>query len=171
MTLKVAKKNMYCNFCTKTQYSFILAYSGVGGGVCVCVCVCVCACVHACVCVRVCLCIYVWVYEIWVWMERLNKLNNGKIIEISEWDWGKFFPKIRSLTPKFQDKKVTHSNSSLKLTVEKKYVIELIRVESYVFFVAKRLRNLTNHSLKVAKVFSQLSIPFSASFSFYSNAC
>ena len=163
MTLKVAKKNMYCNFCTKTQYSFILAYSGVEGEVCVCV--------RACVCVRVCLCICVWVYEIWVWMERLNKLNNGKIIEISEWDWGKFFPKIRSFTPKFQDKKVTYSNSSLKLTIEKKYVIELIRVESYVFFVAKRLRDLTNHSLKVAKVFSLLSIPFSASFSFYSNAC
>ena len=104
-------------------------------------------------------------------MERLNKLNNEKIIEISEWDWGKFFPKIRSLTPKFQDKKVTYSNSSLKLRIEKKYVIELILVESYVFFVAKRLRDLTNHSLKVAKVFSQLSIPFSASFSFYSNAC
>ena len=77
------------------------------------------------------------------------------------------------LTPKIKDKKVTYSNSSLKLWKEGKYLIELIPVENYkkglVFFVVKTLKDITNHSLKLAKVFSRQSVPFNANTLLYSN--
>ena len=42
-------------------------------------------------------------------------------------DWGKFFPKIvKWLTPSIKDKKVTYSDSSLKLWTKRKDEIELI---------------------------------------------
>ena len=57
------------------------------------------------------------------------------------------------------DKKATCSNSSLELQIEKKYGTELIPVKSckkdLIFLVAKTLKDITYHTLKVAKVFSQ----------------
>ena len=42
---------------------------------------------------------------------------------------------------------------------EKKYPIEIISVKTYkkvpLFFVAKTLKDITSHSLKLAKVYSQ----------------
>ena len=76
-------------------------------------------------------------------------------------DWGKFFLKIvKWLTPTiFRTKEVTYSKSSLKLWIERKYATELIPVKSYkkglAVLVAKTLKNIRNHSLKLAKVFSQ----------------
>ena len=50
-------------------------------------------------------------------------------------------------------------NSSLKPWIETKYTIEIISVKTYkkalLFFVAKTLKDITNHSLKLAKVYSQ----------------
>ena len=66
--------------------------------------------------------------------------------------------------PWINDKKATCSNSSLnseliELQIEKKYGNELILVKSYkkdlIFLVAKTLKDITYHTLKVAKVFSQ----------------
>ena len=48
-----------------------------------------------------------------------------------KWEWEKFFSKIgKWLTPTIKDKKVTCSNSSLRLWFERKYVIELMPVKS-----------------------------------------
>ena len=48
---------------------------------------------------------------------------------------------------------------SLKLSIERKYTIEIIRLKTWktdlLFFVAKTLKDITNHSLKLAKVYSQ----------------
>ena len=84
----------------------------------------------------------------------------GNSLIIIKWDWGKFFPKIgKRLTLTIECKKVTYSNSSLNLWIERKYAIELIPVKSYkkclIFLAAKTLNNTTNHSLKLAKTFSQ----------------
>ena len=89
---------------------------------------------------------------------------------IIKWDWGKFFPKIdKQITPTIKDKKVTYSNSSFKVWIERKYVIHLIPVKSYKKdFVS--CDTDTNHSLKLAKVFSQQPISFKANTSLYSNA-
>ena len=63
------------------------------------------------------------------------------------------------LSPIIKDKKVTYSNSSLKLLKERKYATELILVKSYqkglIFLVVKTVEDITNHLLKRAKVFSQ----------------
>ena len=88
---------------------------------------------------------------------------------------GNFFLKIGQwLTPTIKGKKVTYSNSSLKLWKERKYAIELITVKNYnnglVFLMAKTLTNISNHSLKLAIVFSKWPIPFEANTSLYSNA-
>ena len=57
---------------------------------------------------------------------------------------------------------------------EKKYPIEIISVKTYkkgpLFFVAKILKDITSHSLKLAKVYSQSPVPFKANASLYSNA-
>ena len=49
--------------------------------------------------------------------------------------------------------------SSLKLLIERKYTIEIIPLKTWktdlLFFVAKTLKDITNHSLKLAKVYSQ----------------
>ena len=70
------------------------------------------------------------------------------------------FPKIgKRLTPIIKEKKGTYSNSSFNLWKEKKYAIELIPVKFYrkgfIFFVAKTVKDITNHLLMLAKVFSQ----------------
>ena len=70
------------------------------------------------------------------------------------------FPKKEMrLSPIIKDKKVTYSNSSLKLLKERKYATELIPVKSYpkglIFLVVKTVEDITNHLLKLAKVFSQ----------------
>ena len=50
------------------------------------------------------------------------------------------------------------TNSSLKLWIERKYAIELIPVKIYkkglVFLVARALKDMTNHSVKLLKLFS-----------------
>ena len=89
-------------------------------------------------------------------------------------DWKKFFPKIgKWLYPTIKDKKVTYSNVSLKLWKETGNNIELIPVKSWnkglVFLVTKTLKDIKNHSLKLAKMFSQYSIPFKANALLYSN--
>ena len=68
-------------------------------------------------------------------------------------NWEKFFPKIgKRLTPTIKDKKLTYSNSPLKLWIERKYNIESIPMKSsnknLVFLVSKRLKDNTNDSLK-----------------------
>ena len=68
------------------------------------------------------------------------------------------FPQNSKMThPTINDKKVTFSNSSLKLWTERKYAIELIPVKSSksdpVFLVANTPKDIRNHSLKLAKVF------------------
>ena len=73
------------------------------------------------------------------------------------WDSGTFFPKIKKwLTHTIMDKKVTFSNSPLKLSKERKYVIDLIPVKNYkkgfVFLVETTLKDVTNYSLKLAKM-------------------
>ena len=54
----------------------------------------------------------------------------------------------------------------------RKYVIELISVKSYkegiVFIMTKTTEDITNHSFKLAKMFSQY-IPFKANSLLYSN--
>ena len=54
------------------------------------------------------------------------------------------------------DKKVTFSNSPLKLSKERKYVIDLIPVKNYkkafVSLVETTLKDVTNYSLKLAKM-------------------
>ena len=61
--------------------------------------------------------------------------------------------------PTVMEKKKTYSSSSLKLPIEWKYAIDLIPVKSYkkcfVFLVAATPKEITNHPLKLAKVFSQ----------------
>ena len=58
-----------------------------------------------------------------------------------------------------KEKKVTYSNSSLKLWKERKYTISIILVKKYekglIFLVAKRVKDITNHLPKLAKLFSQ----------------
>ena len=74
--------------------------------------------------------------------------------------WVMFFPKIgKGLAPTIKDKKVTYSNSSIKLRIMRKYAVELIPVKSYkkglVFLVVKTPKDIRNHSLKLANVFLQ----------------
>ena len=63
------------------------------------------------------------------------------------------------LSPIIKDKKVTYSNSSLNLLRERKYATELIPVKSYqrglIFLEVQTVEDITNHLLKLAKVFSQ----------------
>ena len=64
---------------------------------------------------------------------------------IIKYDSGKCFLKIgKWSTPKIKSKKVTYSNSSLKLWIDRNYTIELISLKSYkeglVFLVAKTLK-------------------------------
>ena len=62
--------------------------------------------------------------------------------------------------PKTTGKRVTYSNSSIKLQKERKYAIELIPVKNYKEgLMAKRVKNITNHFLKLTKVSSQKSVP------------
>ena len=62
------------------------------------------------------------------------------------------FPKNRkmSLSPIIKDKKVTHSNSSLKLWKERRYATELLPVKSYkkglIFLVVKTVANASAYS-------------------------
>ena len=74
------------------------------------------------------------------------------------------FPQNRKMTHPYNLwQKVTYSNLPIKLWKERKYVIELILVKSYkkglIFPVINTVIDITNHWLKLAKVFSQLSIP------------
>ena len=109
------------------------------------------------------------------WMKCLNMwvmLLWGHSLIMIKWDWGKFFPKVgKWLTPTFRNQKVTYCSSSL--WIEGKCAIDLIPVKSYkgglVFLVAKILKDITNHSIKAAKVFSQKPIRFKANASLYSN--
>ena len=75
--------------------------------------------------------------------------------------------------PTFKDQKITSSNSSLTPGIERKYIIELIPVKSYkkrlAFLVSMTLKDITNRSLNLAKVFSQYSFPFKAIVSLYSS--
>ena len=68
--------------------------------------------------------------------------------------WKKF-----SLIEKLQLRTNKYHNSSVKLWILRKYAIELISKESYkkglLLLVLKTLKDITNHSLKLAKVFSQ----------------
>ena len=63
------------------------------------------------------------------------------------------------LSPIIKDKKVTYCKSSLKLCKERKYATALIPAKSYkkglVFLVVKTVEDITNHLLKLGKVFSQ----------------
>ena len=63
------------------------------------------------------------------------------------------------LIPIIKDKKVTYSNSSLKLWKERKYAISIILAKKYkkglTFLVAKTVKDITNHLLKLAKLCSQ----------------
>ena len=63
------------------------------------------------------------------------KLFLGHSLIIIQCNWGEFCPKIRIT------KKVTYSNSLLKLWIERKSAVELIPVKSYkkclVFLIAK----------------------------------
>ena len=62
-----------------------------------------------------------WV--MWLW---------GHAIMIIKWDWGNFFPNIgKWFTPTMKDKNVTHSNSLLKESIERKHPIYLISVKGY----------------------------------------
>ena len=62
-----------------------------------------------------------WVMLFWVHLFILIK-----------YDWRKFFPEIgKWLTLIVKVKKVTYSNSSLNLWIERKYTIELIPVKSH----------------------------------------
>ena len=75
-------------------------------------------------------------------------------------DWGKLLPKIgKWLIATIKDKKATYSNLSLTQWIERKCAIDLIPVTSYkkvfVFLVGTTLKDFTNHSLKLAEVFSQ----------------
>ena len=58
--------------------------------------------------------------------------------------------------PIIKNKKVTHSNSLLKLWTERRYAIELIPVKSYkkgpVFPMTKTLKDIRSYSLKLEKV-------------------
>ena len=58
--------------------------------------------------------------------------------------------------------------------METKYTIEIISVKTYkkvlLFFVAKTMKDIANHSLKLAKVYSQYPVTFKANVSLYSNA-
>ena len=74
--------------------------------------------------------------------------------------WGKFGTKIgKWLTRKIKVKNLTAANSLLKLWMKSKYAIELISVKAYekglVFLVAKIVKDVTNHSVKLVKVFPQ----------------
>ena len=57
---------------------------------------------------------------------------------------------------------------------KQKYAIELIPVKKYkkglVSLVEKTVKDITNHTLKLSKVFSQQSMPFKANASLCSNA-
>ena len=67
---------------------------------------------------------------------------------------GKFFIKLAKwLTPTINDKKLTNSNSSVTLWIERKHDFELKPLKNYkkclVFPMAKTLlKDTTNHSLK-----------------------
>ena len=67
--------------------------------------------------------------------------------------------KAKRLIPTIKGKKVACSYLSFKLWMEGKYDTELIYVENFkkvlVFLVAKILKDITNYSLKLAKVVSQ----------------
>ena len=56
------------------------------------------------------------------------------------------------LSPIIKDKKLTYSNSSLKLQKERKYAID---EKGLTFLVVKTVEDITNHLLKLAKVFPQ----------------
>ena len=75
--------------------------------------------------------------------------------------------------PRVKDKKVTYSNSSLKLLKERKCATESIPVRSYkkvlVFLMAKTLKSTANLSLRLENEFPQGLILFKANASFYSN--
>ena len=49
----------------------------------------------------------------------------GHSLIIIKWEWGKFFPKVgKWLTRTIKDKKITYSNSSLKVQIERKYTTD-----------------------------------------------
>ena len=74
-------------------------------------------------------------------------LFSGRSLITIKWNWGKFFPKIgKWITPKIKEKKVIYTNSKIPVKICKK---------GFVFLVALILKNTTNHSLKITKVFSQ----------------
>ena len=72
---------------------------------------------------------------------------------------GVSFPKLENTHPYNygQKRTITYSNSSLKLRIVRKYVIELIPVKSYkkslIFLMVKTLKDIRNHCRKLAKVF------------------
>ena len=61
--------------------------------------------------------------------------------------------------PTIEAAKITYSNSSLKLRIERKCSFKLISVKSFkrglAFFVKKTLKDIKYRSLKLAKVFPQ----------------
>ena len=53
------------------------------------------------------------------------------LLIIIKLDWGKIFPKVgKWITPTVEEKRVTYSNSTLKLWIETKYAIDLMPVKS-----------------------------------------
>ena len=60
------------------------------------------------------------------------------------------------LSPIIKDKKVTYSNSSLKLRKERKYATELIPVKSYkkglIFLVVKTVANASAYASQYSRV-------------------
>ena len=77
-----------------------------------------------------------------------------------KYDWGEYLAKIAKwLTPIIKHKKVTYSNSSLKLWKGRKYAISLLSVKKYkknlIFFVTKTLNNIANYLLELTKMCSQ----------------
>ena len=89
--------------------------------------------------------------------------------------WGKFFPKTgKWLTPIIKDKKLTYSNSSLKLWEEKKYTIELIPVKSYKKILLYLVANKVKYNRSFAKagkgVFTTGNASIYSNASYYSGA-
>ena len=64
--------------------------------------------------------------------------------------------------------------SNFKSSLKPWNTIEIIPLKKWktdlLFFVAKTLKDITNHSLKLAKVYSQQPVPFKANASLYFNA-
>ena len=95
----------------------------------------------------------------------LNKWNQGKVSKyLNMWvmlfrghsllkikrGWAKFFHKIRKwLIATIKDKRITSSNTSLKLWIEKKYALDIIPTKNYkkrfVFFVTVTIKDITHH--------------------------